>query len=77
MSEARHNMRAERARVGMTQKQVADAIGVHINSIVKWELGETEPTASKLIGLCQLYECTPEYLLDMTDERTGRAVYSG
>lgn len=70
----RGNMRAERARNGMTIEQVSAKIGVHSNSISRWENGKAEPSASNLIALCNLYGCSPEYLLDMTDERTAATV---
>ncbi len=73
-TEPRRNMRAERARNGLTMQQVADALHVHMNAVVRWENGSCEPRASHLVALCRLYGCTPEYLLDMTDERNGRAV---
>lgn len=69
-------MKAERARNGMTIKQVAEILNVHPNAIQRWESGEAEPLASNLIALCNIYKCTPEYLLGMTDDRNGRAVYS-
>lgn len=70
----RHNMRAERARNDMSIAEVAKAIGVHQNAIARWESGQTEPTASNLIALSKLYKCTPEYLLDLTDDPHGVAV---
>ena len=70
----RHNMRAERARAGMSVSKVAEAIGVHPNAVARWESGQAEPTASNLIALSALYNCTPEYLLDMTDNPHGVAV---
>ena len=69
-----NNMRAERARNNLTLKQVADELNVHPNAISRWEKGEAEPRASSLIALCKLYGCSPEYLLDMTDERHATAV---
>lgn len=68
------NMRAERARNAMTIQQVAEKIGVHANAISRWENGEAEPSARNLVALCQLYDCSPEYLLDMTDERKAAAI---
>ena len=68
------NMRAERARNNMTVQQVADTVGVHPNAVSRWENGDSEPTARNLISLCRLYDCTPEYLLDMTDDPKGVAV---
>ena len=68
------NMRAERARNGLTVQQVADALGVHTNAVSRWENEDSEPSSRNLIALCRLYDCSPEYLLDMTDERKGVAV---
>ena len=70
----RMNMKAERARSGKTLQEIADEIGVHINAVSRWENGEAEPTAGNLIALCNIYDCSPEYLLGMTDDRLGRAV---
>ena len=73
----RRNMKAERARMGMTTQQVAEALDVHPNAISRWENGDSEPKVSNLLALCALYGCTPEYLLDMTEDRNGRVVAGG
>lgn len=67
----RQNMKAERARVGLTLKEVADHIGVHVNAVSRWENGEAEPNGTNLINLSKLYGVAPEYLLGQTDDRTG------
>lgn len=70
----RKNMKAERARKGMTVRQVAVAIGVHENAVRRWETGEAEPMGSNLICLSRLYGCSPEYLLEQTNEPNSVAV---
>ena len=70
----RRNMRAERARNGLSAEKAAKAIGVHPNTLRNWESGESEPTAGNLIALSTLYHCTPEYLLGMTDSQDGVAI---
>lgn len=70
----RGNMKAERARRGMTAKEVARQIGVHSNSVLSWESGESEPVADNLQKLARLYGCSIEYLLDQTNDRNGRSV---
>lgn len=70
----KRNMRAERARMGLTTEQVAERIGVHKNAVSRWENGLAEPTAGNLVSLCRLYGCSPEYLLDMTDDRHSACV---
>ena len=48
MEKTLKEMRKEK---GLTQKQLADAIGIHVNFISKWERGETAPTAEELEAL--------------------------
>lgn len=70
----RNNMRAERIRNNLTVEQVAKKLDVHPNAVSRWENEKSEPKASSLMALCRLYDCSPEYLLDMTDERHATAV---
>lgn len=69
-----YNIKSERVRLGLTVDDVAKAIGVHVNAIRRWEIGQAEPSASNLVKLSSLYQCTPDYLLGATDERNGKAV---
>ena len=68
------NMRKERLERGLSIQEVSKSIGVHPNAVSRWETGKTEPNSSNLISLCKLYDCTPEYLLDLTDERNATAI---
>jgi len=70
----RINMLVERRKRGLTIKGVAEAIHVHPNAVSRWENGKAEPTANNLIALCELFDCSPEYLLGMVDEPNGKAV---
>ena len=64
----RSNMKAERARLGLSANAVAEKLGVHTNALLRWEQGKSEPLGSHLIALARLYKCSPDYLLDV-DER--------
>lgn len=68
------NMRKERLERGLSIQAVAESLHVHPNAVSRWETGKTEPTSSNLIALCKLYDVSPEYLMDLTDERKGAAV---
>lgn len=70
----RGNMKAERARIGLSADEVAKNIGVHVNSVLSWERGESEPRAENLVSLSHLYRCTPDYLMGYTNERNGMAI---
>ena len=67
----RNNMKAERARKGMTANEVAEKIGVHVNALLRWENDEAEPMAGNIVALAKLYECTPEYLLESDERKAG------
>ncbi len=47
-------IRAARARMGMTQKALADAIGINQASLSQLENGQTRPSGGTLMGLMQL-----------------------
>ena len=59
----RTNLRNTRLDAGLTAEQVAQKIGVHPNSLLMWERGETEPLGESLIGLSKLYQKSPDWLL--------------
>lgn len=58
------NCRAERARADLTQKDVALAIGVSPDAIVKYESPEGyTPGIDKVCALADLYHTTPNKLI--------------
>lgn len=69
MPKDQNNYRSERTRSRLSAEKVGERVGVSKNTILSWERGDTEPTASQLQALADLYGCTVDYLLDMTDER--------
>ena len=64
------NIKSERVRIGLTQEELADLIGAHVNTIRLWENGERQPSSNGLISLSRLFGCTADYLLGLTEERT-------
>lgn len=66
------NMRAERVRNGLTQTELANKLGVTQLTVSRWESGECEPSAKSLVGMTSLYDCTPEYLLDLVNHPNER-----
>lgn len=54
---------AARLAAGMTQAQLAKAVGRSEHSIIRWEYGLTHPTTSTLIKLAKILSCNPQDLL--------------
>lgn len=60
-------IKAKRERVGKTQQQIADELGVTLDTISKYENGRNLPGADKLPALARALGCTIDDLY--TDDR--------
>lgn len=52
-----------REKVGLTQKEVAEKMGVDQSAVSFWETGKTSPRAAMLVKLAGLYCCSVDELL--------------
>ena len=52
-----------REEKGLSQKQLAEKIGISQSAVAKWEVSRTEPTASSLILLAKFFDVTVGQLL--------------
>lgn len=52
-----------REKIGLSQREVAEKLGVDQSSVSFWETGKTAPRASTLVKLSGLYGCTVDELL--------------
>ncbi len=58
------NLRSARAALHMSQKELADAVGVSKDSIVKYESGDGyTPGADKIIAICRVVGKSPNELM--------------
>jgi transcriptional regulator with XRE-family HTH domain len=49
---------------GLTQKQVADKIGITYQSYQAYEMGLSLPTLENFLKLCEIFDITPNDLLN-------------
>lgn len=54
---------ASRRARGMTQKQLAEALGVSDRTVSKWECGDGLPEIANILPLCGLLGITADELL--------------
>ncbi|TCS77271.1 helix-turn-helix transcriptional regulator [Pectinatus cerevisiiphilus] len=59
----------KRLRLGLTQKQLADKIGVDRTTVGKWELGISIPRIEKLLILAKTLDCSIEDIYSCQKER--------
>lgn len=71
------SLAAARVNAKLTQKQVADTIGVSPYTIINWESGKTSPTVYQMKMLCELYKAPidviflPDSLLKVNKKRVS------
>lgn len=52
-----------RTKRGLTQKDIADALGVDQSAVHLWEVGKTKPRVDTLVNLAKLLNCSVDDLL--------------
>lgn len=57
-----------RKEYGLSQKQLADKVGVSQSTIAKLEISRNEATASTLTKLAQFFNVTSDYMLGLENE---------
>ena len=56
-----------RIKLGYSQTEVAKKIGISPPIISTYESGTKSPSLESLVALAQLYKCSTDYLLGLTD----------
>lgn len=52
-------IRQLREQAGLTQKQFAEAVGVDQSAVARWESGENNPTAERIMQIADVLGCNP------------------
>ena len=58
-----NKIRSFRGARGMTQDDLAKAMGVSVQTIIRWEGGRREPVGSDFVRLARIFHCNPGELL--------------
>lgn len=62
-------IRAERARLGISQKELANAINTNDTSVSNWEQGVNTPSFKLLVSLADFFGCSLDYLAGRKTEK--------
>lgn len=60
-----------REKVGLTQREVAEKLGIDQSAVSLWETGKTSPRAAILVKLAELYCCSVDDLLHDTEKSSA------
>ena len=60
-------LREQRIEKGLTQKEVAELLGLSKTCYAGYEQGYREPDFKTLIRICKLFEVSADYLLGLSE----------
>lgn len=60
---------ALRKQRGLTQQQMADSLGIHVNSLKKYEAGQAQPSLEALMKIAVALHVSTDFLLFEEQER--------
>jgi DNA-binding XRE family transcriptional regulator len=63
-------LRIARENAGLTQKQLADTVGVAANHLQQWEYRQKKPSGENLIRLADALNVNPKELIDTDNQKT-------
>ena len=63
-------IKIRRNELGMTQKDLAERVGVTEATVSRWESGESDPSLSFGILLADYFNVSVDYLVGQTDTKT-------
>lgn len=66
------NIASERVKAGLEQKDLAEKLGTSVKTVSRWENGEVPPYGQKLVAMRELFGCSIDYLLGVSEDRVAR-----
>ncbi len=52
----------------LTQAQLAKAIGTNLRTVIRWESGQSEPSANYIIKLSKFFQISSDFILGLEDD---------
>ena len=63
-------IKAERERLGFEKKELAQRLGYGLSNYSSYET-KTIPSVERVVELAEFFGCSTDYLLGLSDDRTG------
>ena len=61
------NLKIARMKKGLSQKELADMLGVNSNTVSRWETGMSIMTVDKLIEITRILEVSSDFLIGIKE----------
>ena len=63
------NLQILRKMKNMSQEQLAERLDVSRQAVSKWESGNGYPETEKLISICEIFDCSMDYIMGLSPVR--------
>lgn len=60
-------IKEQRKLYGLTQRDIADKLGISQPSYIRYENGSSEPSQENLVKIADIFDVSVDYLLGRTD----------
>lgn len=64
-----NKIKLERVRFGLSQKELAEALGVSDKSVANWEQDIGSCSVRQLMAMSNIFKCSADYLTGRTEAR--------
>ena len=71
-SQPRHSLKAEMTRKKVNQKQLAEILEISVQSLSAKIAGRAPFKDTEIVKLSELFGCSTDYILELSDERLRR-----
>ena len=59
-------------QISMSQKEFSERTGIKQSTISEWKKNKTNPSSDKILGICQVLDVSPQWLLSGVDPAASR-----
>ena len=64
-----------REEEGISQKTLAEKVGVSQSAVAQWEAGSRRPTSDAVVAVARYFDTSSDFLLGLVDERLRLVPY--
>lgn len=63
------NLKKLREERGLSQTDLAETLGTSKRTVIRWEMGDSNPAFNDLVSLARLFDVSVAYLIGETEKR--------
>lgn len=66
---SKNNIASERVRLGLSRTRLSEILDIQPRTLCNYETGVTPPSATLIVQLADMFDCSLDYLMGRVDDR--------